>query len=195
MAIVDIATEGVPLVFPLATVPDVISKGTVYPRALVRFAQTPAIAAKQAADQTHWTVTLPLPENFAYSLSECVVGVFNSVAAEDNDFDVLGTLDVANMSPHTNQTAHYSMVSQGNTPYGGLAGAWRNIKLWRPVETPKGVWAPVVGAQVQLIIRLADESADASGVATGVIQALLFMYDLDQFYYTTVHTPEPVMLR
>lgn len=152
------------------------------PRGIVTFEGSSSIAAKIAADQTRVQLTLSFSGSFCFALKNFSVRVTSD--DQSNDFNNTGRVlfGASGLSAEC--------VATGNTY------ADSTLKAQKIYTLPAGFGYPLMtGDTDDILVTLADVSADASSAGDVIWFVQAYMYDIEQCNNYQVNTPFPVISR
>lgn len=183
MAIIAIAlTDLAPIRVAWERPPDYFGNRSPVPQGLAVFAGTGAVAAKDAANFTNLSITLTMPDGYAY-LPRNLLTRFQS---DDlvNDFDANGQ-------------GNYGLVGRPFSPVFNLVSPGLNNvscvnanRIWFPGEgAAKAIMRPLS----TIAMRMHDMSTDASTAGDAFWYAEFYVFNVDQVDKWEVNTPIPVI--
>lgn len=184
MAVVSVTTTdtGVPTLFSL---PAGGIRDTAVPRGIHTFEGTQAIAAKIAANQTQFQLTLNFTDAYIYMLK---TGSLTMISDDQVlDFGDTGIMFYSSTQVDNSLWPHVNITSPGVSFSGAALVA---VKTWeRDWGTPCFAFD---GETDDVRVAVADTSSDASSAGDIRWRYEFYIFDKDQYRNYPVHTPTPV---
>lgn len=172
-------------------IPAVDDQNNIYPRGRIDFRdQDVAITAKGAGDRKRILISCSLPANFAYTYENCYVALDDTIAADIDNYDDLGTAVLQEESGIDIQIG--TLKSDGSHFFENFATA----KTWELQNPFNEVFFNRVGNNPLFICYLYDsDGTNATSAITLTYHFTFLQYDIRQAEHVVVNAPFPVRVR
>lgn len=199
MAIIDLAITAAKKDQGFRTAPGGVVAETAYPVGLTWFTTQTNIAALDAANQTHIRLTMPFDPQYSYIFKEIQL-IIRLASGTTHDFNQFGTVSVANAQPVRGPNgagvAQFLDIENDGISFDIDAATavfpTRHYHLKEPFHQLMRVFTR--GTQMNWVIQLADESADATVAGQVRMVACFYRYGIEQSLSAELNAPAPVLI-
>lgn len=190
------AFTGVPEIQQFAGIPP--TSNNIYPRARVTFSAEIAIPLKGAGDTARTRVICDLPQNYAYTMDQTFLAVYDNAGATDVDnYGNLGTVLMQWTDPGNETDVLLTLKSNGIQPYEANAGGLKTYCPEKPFgEVFYNPAKPGASKFIRTVWYVFDTDAVNATIALdGRYYFSFLQYDINQVSEVAVNAPQPVSIR
>lgn len=193
MAEVNTAISASIAVFPFTGYRDAVVTPTQAARAEVRAqARNQAIAAVGVGDNQSVTISMTLPENFAYVLTDFTLNILRTTAAATYNWPLQGELVFFDAVASGSRTREYQLGL--TSPGTGVKSGDQELATYKPIDVYSGlVFTRVSGENMLFQADLFNQTAN-DGAYSLDVTARFLQFDINQAFALAVNTAVPVRM-